>query len=228
MSFGGRGIRRDLWRPLAEVLGGLSIRIHLPVGTGPVPSTRKNLIHCFNASVQCPALVGSLLVCQGEGGRGVRCGCAGSRCCLMRLGRWERLGERNWVRLCVVVWLWVARVWVGLVCVLRVVCWRSAGLEVVLLLCLGVGVVRVWVWCGIGVPGLVLFVVMLLLRLGVLWVVYLWLVCGVVMLWLALDVVVVLVSSLVRVVLIWLVWMWEGGVRVGGVWIVGRLVGLRL
>ena len=99
-----------------------------------------------------------------------------------------------------------------------------------IVICLGVGVVCAWAWCGIGVLGLVLFVLVLtlLLRLGVLWVVYLWVVRGLVMLWLALDVVVVLENGLVRAVLIWLVWMWEGCVRVGGVWIVRRLVGLRL
>ena len=110
--------------------------------------------------------------------------------------------------------------WGGLVRVLWVVCSRGAGLEVELLLYLGMGVVCVWVWCRIVVPGLVLFLVMLLLRLGVLWVVYLWVVHGVVMLWLALDVVVVLVNGVVRVVLIGLVCMWEGCVRVAGVWIV--------
>ena len=71
-------------------------------------------------------------------------------------GGWEWLGERNWVWLRVVVWLWSARVWAGLVRVLRVVCWRGAGHEVVLLLCLGVwGSLRVGVvWdkaTGVGV-----------------------------------------------------------------------------
>ena len=90
--------------------------------------------------------------------------------------------------------------WGGVVHVLRLVCLRRAGLEVVLLLWLGLGVVYVWVRCG--VVGTLLVVVMLPLRLGVLWVVYLRVVHRVVMLWLVVDVVVVLVNGLVRVVLV--------------------------
>ena len=89
-------MRIDLWRPLAEVLERLPVAIHLPVKTGSVPGTRKNLTHCLNASVQWLAMVARLLVCRGEGGRGVRRGCAGSWWCLVRLGGWEGLGERYW------------------------------------------------------------------------------------------------------------------------------------
>ena len=96
---------------------------------------------------------------------------------------------------------------------------RRSGARGGVVALLGGGVVCVWVWCGIVVAGLVLFVVMLLLRLGVLWVVYLSVVCQVVILCLALDVVVVLVNGLGMGVLIWLVWMWESCVRVGGMWI---------
>ena len=90
----------------------------------------------------------------------------------------------------------------------------------VLLHCFGVGVVCVWGLCGVLVLGMLLVVVMLPLRLGLLWVVCLQVVRGVAMPLFAVDVVVVLVNGLVRAVLVSLLWMWEGCVCVGGVWVV--------
>ena len=69
-------------------------------------------------------------------------------------------------------------------------------------MCLGVGVVCVWLWCGVVAVGRVVVVVISPLNLGALWVVYLQVVRSVVMLWLVVNVVVVLVNGLLGVPLV--------------------------